>query len=382
MPQSAARGLYVRVGALILVGLGLAVGFVLFLASGDLGRAGTTYETYIGESVQGLDVGSLVRYRGVAVGRVTEIGLTAAEYRRGDGLPFADVYQLVLVRFALDATRIGGMPRMEDAIRLGLRVRIASEGITGVKYMEVDYVSGPERFPAYDVPWQPRYPYIPAMPSTVAQVTSAAEALVARLQRIDFEGLIGNLAALTTELRGQLSHADLGRTLAEAAAAAAAAREAVQAADLPGTLAAVREAVQAADLAGTLAAAREAIREADLPETLRAVREAARSVGEAGEAAEVLAAGRDIRAAVANTARATEEMRNAFARLPQAIASLEATVRAARVATTDTQAELAPILRDLRAAAQNLRDTTELLRRSPSQALFGAPPPAPNSDRR
>lgn len=366
MPQSAARGLYVRVGALILVGLGLAVGFVLFLASGDLGRAGTTYETYIGESVQGLDVGSLVRYRGVAVGRVTEIGLTAAEYRRGNGLPFADVYQLVLVRFALDATRIGGMPRMEDAIRLGLRVRIASEGITGVKYMEVDYVSGPERFPAYDVPWQPRYPYIPAMPSTVAQVTSAAEALVARLQRIDFEGLIGNLAALTTELRGQLSHADLGRTLAEAAAAAAAVREAVQAADLP----------------GTLAAAREAIREADLPETLRAVREAARSVGEAGEAAEVLAAGRDIRAAVANTARATEEMRNAFARLPQAIASLEATVRAARVATTDTQAELAPILRDLRAAAQNLRDTTELLRRSPSQALFGAPPPAPNSDRR
>lgn len=350
MPQpAAARALYVRVGALILVGIGLAVGFVLFLASGELGRQTATYETYIGETVQGLDVGAPVRFRGVAVGRVTEIGLTAAEYRRTDGLPFADAYQLVLVRFALDTARTGGMPSMPEAIRLGLRVRLASQGITGVNYLEIDYVANPERFPPRDVPWQPRYPYIPAMPSTVAQVTSAAEALVARLQQLDLEGLIGNLAGLSADLRGQLARADLARTVAEAQEAAA--------------------------------AAREAIRAAELPETLRAVREAARSVREAGDAAEALVAGPDIRAAVVNTAQATAEMRTALARLPQAIAALEATVRAARVATTDTQAELAPILRDLRVTAQNLRDTTELLRRSPSQALFGAPPP-PNPDRR
>jgi ABC-type transporter Mla subunit MlaD len=350
MPQhAAARALYVRVGALILVGIGLAVGFVLFLASGELGRQTATYETYIGETVQGLDVGAPVRFRGVAVGRVTEIGLTAAEYRHTDGLPFADAYRLVLVRFALDTSRSGGMPSMPEAIRLGLRVRLASQGITGVNYLEIDYVANPERFPPRGVPWEPRYPHIPAMPSTVAQVTSAAEALIVRLQQLDLEGLIGNLAGLSADLRGQLAHADLARTVAEAQAAAA--------------------------------AAREAIRAAELPETLRAVREAARSVREAGDAAEALVAGPDIRSAVVNTARATEEMRSALARLPQAITALEATVRAARVATTDTQAELAPILRDLRVTAQNLRDTTELLRRSPSQALFGAPPP-PNPDRR
>ena len=53
----------------------------------------------------------------------------------------------------------------------------------------------------------------------------------------------------------------------------------------------------------------------------------------------------------------------------------------ARGTTTDVKAELAPILRDLRATAGNLRDTTELLRRAPSQAIFGAPPP-PTPDRR
>ena len=43
--------------------------------------------------------------------------------------------------------------------------------------------------------------------------------------------------------------------------------------------------------------------------------------------------------------------------------------------------ELAPIIRDLRAAVGNLRDTTEQLRRYPSQAIFGAPPPAPEQRR-
>ena len=35
--------------------------------------------------------------------------------------------------------------------------------------------------------------------------------------------------------------------------------------------------------------------------------------------------------------------------------------------------DLVPQLRDLRATAANLRDVTEALRRSPSQALWGAP---------
>ena len=68
-------------------------------------------------------------------------------------------------------------------------------------------------------------------------------------------------------------------------------------------------------------------------------------------------------------------MRTAAARLPTAIAALESGLRVARGASTEIQAELAPILRDLRSAVGNLRDTTETLRRSPGQALFGAPPP-------
>src|SRR4051794_9636452 len=126
MAQS--RGLYLRVGALVLAGLALAVGFILFFTANRLGSRNALYETYIRESVQGLEVGAPVRFRGVAIGRVVEVGLVSAEYRaqRGDGerAPF----QLVYVRFAVDERKTGETDSIEDAIKTGLRVRIAAQG--------------------------------------------------------------------------------------------------------------------------------------------------------------------------------------------------------------------------------------------------------------
>ena len=218
MPQT--RGLYLRVGALVVAGLALALGFVLFLTATRFGSSGVTYETYLRESVQGLDVGSPVRYRGVSIGRVAEVGLVAAEYRRPQGNTFGTVFQLVFVRFSVDTARIGEVPSIDEAIRLGLRVRIAAQGITGVNYLELDFVD-PNRFPPREVPWEPRYPYIPAVPSTVAQVQSAAEQLLQKLQDANLPGLLDNVIGLVADLRGQVQDGDLATTLKEAAAAAA-----------------------------------------------------------------------------------------------------------------------------------------------------------------
>ena len=340
MPQT--RGLYLRVGSLVLAGLALAVGFVLFLTADRLGGSARQFETYIRESVQGLEVGAAVRYRGVSIGRISEVGLVAAEYRRPQGDPFGTAFQLVYVRFAVDNSRIGETPNVEDAVKLGLRVRIAAQGITGVNYLELDFVD-PKRFPPRTVPWEPRYPYVPAIPSTVAQVQSAAEQLLQRLQEADLPALLDNVIGLVGDLRGQVKDGDLAVTLREAAELMRTLRSAAASADVPGMV---------AELQGTAADARK------------------------------LLASREVAQALANTAAATADLRTAAARLPGSMNSLDASLRSARSATTDIQAELAPILRDLRAAVANLRDTTEQLRRYPSQAIFGAPPPAPTESRR
>ena len=64
--------------------------------------------------------------------------------------------------------------------------------------------------------------------------------------------------------------------------------------------------------------------------------------------------------------------------LPALIASLDATLKRANNGTSDVQAELIPVLRDAKAAAANLRETTETLRRYPASMLLGAPPPRAN----
>lgn len=334
MPQ--ARGLYLRVGALVVAGLALAVGFVLFFTANRLDRdSSSTYETYVRESVQGLDVGAAVRYRGVAIGRVSEIGLVAAEYPRRQDTSFGPAFQLVLIRFVVDTNRVGETPDAQDAVRLGLRARVASQGITGVSYLELDFVE-PDRFPVPELPWEPRYTFIPAMPSTVAQVQNAAEVLLQRLQDVDLKVLISDVVGLISDLRGQVHDGDLATALREAAELLRQLRGTVAEADLPGTMA-----------------------------TVRGVAEEARDLLE----------NRELRQALSNASAASGDLRAAAARLPASLATLESTLRSARGAAGDLQAELAPILRDLRAAVSNLRDTTEALRRSPSQAIFGAPPP-------
>lgn len=334
--MSSQRRLYLRVGVLVLAGFALAAAFLLFLTAGRFGRRLVVYETYIRESVQGLDTGAPVKYRGVSLGRVTEIGLVSASYRAPEGQPFAEAFQLVLIRFDVNLELVGeSAPDLDKAVEQGFRVRLASQGLTGLAYLELDFLD-PGRFPVTAPPWQPRYPWIPAAPSTMAQVQSAAQMLLTKLQEVDLGGLIANLSGLVADLRQQTSGGDLAQTLHDAAALVRTLNEAVVGADLPGT---VRE--------------------------LHGVASDARG----------LLASRDLAGMLANGNQAMAELRTAMARLPATLAALEATMRNTRGVTGDLSADLEPLLRDLRSTVANLRDTTELLRRSPSQAIFGAPPP-------
>ena len=333
--------LYLRVGLLLVAGLVLAAGFVIFLAGRHGGGPMTIFETYSRESVQGLDVGAPVRYRGVPVGRVTEIRLVSAEYQRPERTAYTEAFQLVMIRFAVDAAQIGEVPSAEEAIRIGLRARISAQGITGVNYLELDFVN-PERFPVTPVPWTPRHPRVPSIPSTVAQVRGAAETLVERLLQVPIEAIVTDLGALVAGLARQTNEGDLATTLRE--------------------LAVITGHVRAVAESGAL--------EALLAEA-RGAAEGARGVTGSPE----------LRQAIASVSAAATELRRTTQRLPGAIDGMERTLRTARDTTTDIQSELVPILADLRATTASLRATAEALRASPSQSIFGAPPPAPERRR-
>ena len=72
---------YFRLGIFIIAASAILVAIILALGAGTAFKRTVTIETYFDESVQGLDVGSAVKYRGVQIGRVTRIGFTATQYQ-------------------------------------------------------------------------------------------------------------------------------------------------------------------------------------------------------------------------------------------------------------------------------------------------------------
>jgi ABC-type transporter Mla subunit MlaD len=327
-------GLYLRVGLLIVGGIALLFGLIWFLGGGEISH-GSLYESYFSESVQGLEVGATVKYRGVTIGRVTAVGLVSAEYGEDASLDRErNIYRLVFVRYVVDTKRIGRMPDTQTAVALGLRARLASQGITGLSYLELDFVD-PSRYPALNVPWTPKAEYIPSMPSTFSQVQDAAQQVLARLNRVDFDALVAQLTGVLTDLRSELTTGDVHNTLAEAATLLRSTTETVRAADLPGLT---------ADLKRTSGSLRDTLQ------------------------------GEQMQKLIANASLAAERLASAEIRLPALIASLQATAQRAGNGTADLQQGLIPLLRDMQATAQNLREVTDSLRRYPAQ-VFAQPPP-------
>jgi paraquat-inducible protein B len=329
-------GIYLRVGLLIVGGFALLFALIWFLGGGAI-RQGTLFESYFSESVQGLEVGASVKYRGVTIGRVSELGLVSAEYSADQSVDQErKTYRLVYVRYQVDTSKIGRVPDTHSAVELGLRARLASQGITGLSYLELDFVD-PTRYPALDVPWTPRAEYIPSMPSTFSQVQDAAQQVLAKLNRVDIDMLATQLTGLLTDLRTELTTGEVHNTLLAAKTLLRTATDTIQAADVPGLT---------ADIKSTSGSLRDTVQ---------------------GEA---------MRKLLANAALAAERLANAANRLPGLLNALQTTTQRAGSGTSDLEQGLVPLLRDLQVAVQNLRELTDSLRRYPAQVLSPPPPRA------
>src|SRR5581483_6839573 len=153
---------YFKLGAFVLAGLAAAVGAVVVLGAGTVMRKKFLAETYVDESVQGLDVGAPVKFRGVHVGQLEKIEFAGIQYTAKDdriGLVIA-FYPETLKGFAGD-TPAAKLKELTDS---GLRVRLASAGLTGGLYLELENFD-PEKNPAPPISWVPNNPYLPSVPS-------------------------------------------------------------------------------------------------------------------------------------------------------------------------------------------------------------------------
>ncbi|MBX3258240.1 MAG: MCE family protein [Labilithrix sp.] len=161
-----------KLGLFILIALGAAAAIAIALGVHLLRTNTVELRTYFDESVQGLDVGAPVKFRGVTVGSVAAIDV-APDRRHIEVVEELEVDELRRLGFAGDDMR----PPAE------LRAQISPVGITGVKYLALDFFDPRTTLPP-ELPFRPPANYIPAAPSVVKSLEDAAMRAIERLPEI------------------------------------------------------------------------------------------------------------------------------------------------------------------------------------------------------
>ncbi|MDH6299478.1 MlaD family protein [Polynucleobacter sphagniphilus] len=191
---------YFRLGLFVLAAIGVLIAVILIFGSGQLFKRSFTIETYIKQSVTGLDTGAAVRFRGVAIGQVTSIGLSGDIYEKD--LPIENRREYVVVRMQIFGDKIEDSA-LDTFIKDNLRARVKSMGITGVNYIEFDFVNSASLVPPLAYSWKPTYPVIPSLPNQTDEIISGIQKLISSLNEMNidqtekkFDALLGNLNVL------------------------------------------------------------------------------------------------------------------------------------------------------------------------------------------
>jgi paraquat-inducible protein B len=113
-----------------------------------------------------------------------------------------DRRQYVVVRMQIFGDKVNE-DQIEEFVKNNLRARIKSMGITGVNYVEFDFVSNASATPPLPFAWEPKYPVIPSLPNQADEIISGIQKLISALNDMNIDGtqkkldaLLGNLNVL------------------------------------------------------------------------------------------------------------------------------------------------------------------------------------------
>ena len=341
---------YFKLGLFVIGALVAGVLILVIIGTGRWFERRIIIETYFKESVQGLDIGSKLKYRGVAIGEVTKIGFTYNKYQLDR--PMAERARYILVEAQIEPRLLGGRAAAGDItnpknaqaeIDRGLRVRLSPQGITGTSYLEIDYVDPPP--PTLPIDWQPDNTYIPGAPSTFGALINSASEIMDRLHKLDIEKMLANLNTLLVTTNDRVAAVDtkaltqrLDRVLAKTET----------------KLDGLNTKKLSDDALALLGELRDS--NTELKKTL------------ANPALQKLPD--DTAAAVARIRTIVDDPN-----LPKSIASLSRTLGRIDRILGGGEADLTVTLENLRQITDNLRDLTEDAKRYPGQLIFGGPPP-------
>jgi len=157
---------HLKLGILVLAGI--AATTVIVFSLGLRRPPSVSYHAYFNESVQGLEVGAVVKYRGVKIGRVSAIGM-APDHEHVD----------VTLSIERERARSVGLATIAPEVR----AQLAILGITGLKIVDLDIVD-PTKAPPPVLPFTPKQPYIASQPSLLSGLQRRLESTTDRVPEL------------------------------------------------------------------------------------------------------------------------------------------------------------------------------------------------------
>jgi ABC-type transporter Mla subunit MlaD len=172
--QMAVEKSYARLGLFIVIVLTVVVATGVLFIQRMRSHAVLAMVTYTTENVSGLDVSSPVRYRGVPVGRVSDVRVDPRAL-------------LVEIDFEVFLDRLSNIGMNERQIRTisqsgfvfpHMRAQIIPNPVSGQAYVLLDSPETPP--PALELGFKPNRAYVPYMPSTIETMEARLPALLDR----------------------------------------------------------------------------------------------------------------------------------------------------------------------------------------------------------
>jgi len=235
---------------------------------------------------------------------------------------------------------------------------MAAQGLTGVAYLEADYLN-PERNPPLRIDWKPYYPYIPSTRSRITQLSDAVERILRNVEDINIPQITASIEKSLAAMTKLAETANLDKVGVQVTALLTELRETNR---QVGALVSNPELKNAiADASATAGRARQIIERAEKPvnQFLTDMRQATDSLNRLVKRLD----------AVAND-------------LPQTSGELRQTIQRMNRLIANQQRDIEQTMGNLRAISENMKEITESSKKYPSQVLFGGPPPPAKSMQR
>ena len=167
---------YARLGLFLVVVLVVVVATALLFIQRWRSRAVIAMVTYTNENVSGLEVSSPVRFRGVSLGRVSEVRVDPREVIvEIDFEMFPDRLNTI----GISTERVGQIRDLRGMFP-NLRASMVSNPVTGEAYLLLDVPENPPT--PMTLAFTPDRPYVPWVPATLATVQDRLPAILERAE--------------------------------------------------------------------------------------------------------------------------------------------------------------------------------------------------------